>query len=79
MHDAINFCGIELQGHEHDAFYDAIHTAEIAKYIRSGEVTKLKDAMESLIDKNPTRLMGGIPFEARKKLEALLVELDTEN
>lgn len=72
LKNAIYFCGIDLKGQEHDAFYDAIHTAEIAKYIKSGEVSRIKRHNDSLICREPLKSWGGIPLEQRRKLEELL-------
>lgn len=76
--DAIEYCDIKLKGHEHDAFYDAIHTAEIARLIKTGEVSRIKRYEESVVCREPIRSTGGLPLEQRQKLEKLLKALNED-
>lgn len=77
LHKAIEFAGIDIQGHEHDAVYDSIHTAALANKIKTGEVSKIhKDMQSRILKERPSISMGGLPIEQRRKLEALLRKLE---
>lgn len=79
LHKAIEFAGIDIQGHEHDAVYDSIHTAALANKIQTGEVSKIhKDMQSRILKEKPSISMGGLPLEQRRKLEALLNELNND-
>lgn len=80
LHKAIEYIGIDIQGHEHDATYDSIHTAALANKIKTGEVSKIhKDMQSRILKEKPSISMGGLPLEQRRKLEALLNELRDDN
>ena len=75
LHKAIEYIGIDIQGHEHDATYDSIHTAALANKIKTGEVSKIHKDMQSKILKERLSIsIGGLPLKQRSKLEALLHE-----
>lgn len=77
LHKAIEYVGIDIQGHEHDATYDSIHTAALANKIKTGEVSKIhKDMQSRILKEKPSISMGGLPLEQRRKLEALLKKLE---
>lgn len=80
LHKAIEFAGIDIQGHEHDAVYDSIHTAALANKIQTGEISKIhKDMQSRILKEKPSISMGGLPIEQRRKLEALLRKLEDNN
>lgn len=78
LSDAVQYCDIQLKGHEHDAFYDAIHTAEIARLIKIGEVSRIKEYQDSVVCKEPVRATGGLPLEQMRKLQDLLQALNND-
>ena len=76
LHDAIKFCGLSLDGQEHDAYFDSVHTAKIAQMIHTGDVQRIWKENEKYIVDEVQPAMGGLPLEQRKKLDELLKMLN---
>lgn len=72
LEQAVAYAGIDFEGHQHDAFYDARNTAELFKMVKNGELCSdaLKKVRDAVAGKEMTTCLGD-QFDFAKLMDSL--------